>query len=134
VRIKVEDERSAMALLVGLLILALLCIPLVISIRRSNELFCVTVLRGRATFRRGRVPQGLLDDINDVVRQPPVRRASIRVVQQGGQPHAQISGRLSAGQRQRLRNVVGTYSVAKIKGGNRPARTGRPKRRRGPRR
>jgi hypothetical protein len=123
-----------MALLVGLLILALLCIPLLVSIRRSNELFCVTVSRGRATFRRGRLPPGLLDDINAVVRQPPVRRASIRVVQEGGQPRAQISGRLSAGQRQRLRNVVGTYSLARIKGGGRPTRAGRPKRRRGPRR
>jgi hypothetical protein len=120
-----------MALLVGLLILALLSIPLLISIRRSNELFAVTVAEGRAQLTRGRAPQRLLDDIDDVVRQPAVSSASIRVIQAHGHPQMQIHGRLAPGQLQRLRNVVGTYSLARIKAGGRPARAGRPKRRRG---
>jgi hypothetical protein len=118
------------ALLIGLLILAVLSIPLLISIRRSNELFSVKVSGGQVELRRGRAPQRLLDDIHDVVRQPPVGSASIRVVRDHNRPRAQIHGQLAPGQTQRLRNVVGAYSLARIKAGGRPARAGRPKRRR----
>jgi len=119
----------AVALLFGLLLLLLLSIPLAISLGRASELFCVTVRNGKATFRRGRVPQRLLDDISDVVKKPRVKKATIRVVKERGRPRAIISGEVSDATRQRLRNVVGTFSTAKLEAGGRPAR---PKRRRGP--
>jgi hypothetical protein len=117
------------ALLFGLLILALMSIPLVISLRRAGELFCVTVRDGKVTFRRGRLPQRLLDDICDVVSRPQVKRATIRVVREAARPRAIITGDVSPATRQRLRNVVGTFSTAKLEAGGRPSR---PKRRRGP--
>jgi len=119
----------AMALLFGLLILVLMSIPLAISLRRANELFYVTVRDGKPTFRRGRLPQRLLDDISDVVKKPKVKKASIRVVKERGRPRAIISGELPSATRQRLRNVVGAFSTAKLEAGGRPSR---PKRRRGP--
>jgi len=105
--------------LVGLLILILVSIPLLLSIRRSNELFCLDVARGKAHRRRGHLPQGLLDDVEEVVRRPVVRRASIRVTQERGRPRVYVRGKMPDGQLQRLRNVVGAYPVAKIKGGKR---------------
>jgi len=123
-----------MALLFGLVLLAILAIPLVVSLRRANELFVVSVSEGQASLRRGRIPQGLLGDIGDVVRRPRVKKATIRVVKEGGRPRVYVQGQLSEVQRQRLRNVVGNVPVAKIQAGAHPARSGRPKRRRGPRR
>ena len=75
-----------MALLYGLLILAVLAIPLWVSLRRANELFVVKVVGGRASLVRGRIPEGLLGDLDDVVRRPRVKKATIRVVREGGRP------------------------------------------------
>jgi hypothetical protein len=108
-----------MDILIGVAILLVLSIPFFWSIRRSNELFCLEVTRGKATIRRGHVPPGLLVDIKDVVARPAVRRATIRVVQERGRPRVLLGGKVPEAQEQRLRNVVGAYPVAKIKGGRR---------------
>lgn len=110
-----------MSLLVSLAILALLSLPLVFSIRRSNELFVLQVRKGRTKFVRGRVPRRLLQDIGDVVRRPRVVSAEIRVVREGGAPRVRAKGQLTDAQVQRLRNVVGTYQIAQIQAGQRPA-------------
>ena len=51
-------------------------IPLTLAIVRANELFFLRIQGGRISVRRGRIPQRLLDDMTDVVRQ--VERASLR--------------------------------------------------------
>ena len=109
-----------MPLLLGLLILALLCVPLIISIRRSTELFVLRVRKGRVHFVRGRIPRALLEDIGDVVRRPRVVSAELRVVREGGRPRLLARGQLDEGQTQRLRNVLGRWQVAQIRAGRRP--------------
>ena len=111
-----------MSLLFGLGILTVLLVPFIVSIRRSNELFVLQVRKGRTRFLRGRMPRKLLQDIGDVVRKPRVVSAEIRVVREGGVPRVQAKGQLSDAQVQRLRNVVGTYDIAQIQSGQRPAR------------
>lgn len=113
-----------------LAILALALLPLIISIRRGTELFLIKVRDGHAIFSRGRMPQGLLDDIVDVVRSPPIERAELRAVRRGGQPELVVQGVVSADQKQRLRNVIGRYSVQRISAGGRPVRGSRIARRR----
>ena len=114
------DSAFNVSLLFGLGMLALLAIPLVISIRRSNELFVLDVRKGTTSFRRGRMPQRLLDDIGDVVRKPRVLSATIRVVTEGGTARVIAKGQINEGQIQRVRNVLGTYEVAQIRAGGRP--------------
>jgi hypothetical protein len=111
-----------MTWLLTLLALSLLLLPLVISIRRSTELFRVKVRAGTASFVRGRIPSSLLADISDILRTPPVERAEIWAVRRSGQARLETKGELSAEQRQRLRNVIGTYSLQRILAGARPAR------------
>jgi hypothetical protein len=53
---------------------------------------------------------------------PPVERAEIWAVRRSGQARLETKGELSAEQRQRLRNVIGTYSLQRILAGARPAR------------
>lgn len=105
-----------------LLAFALAMLPLVISIRRATELFVVKVRDGKAHFFRGRIPQGLLDEIDDVVRSPRVAAAELRVVRSDGKPELHVRGELHADQQQRLRNVLGRYSVQRIAAGGRRRR------------
>jgi hypothetical protein len=105
------------ALLLAVFALALL--PLVIAIRRATELFVVKVRDGEAFFFRGRMPQSLLDEINDVVRRPKVAAAELRVVRRSGRPELSARGELSADQLQRIRNVLGRYGVQRIAAGGR---------------
>jgi hypothetical protein len=107
------------------LVLSLLLIPLAISIRRSTELFRIKVRDGKARFVRGRMPQSLLNDLEDIVRSPPIERAEIWAVHRSGKACLETKGEIGAEQRQRLRNVVGLYSVQRIRAGAR-----RPRRRR----
>jgi Protein of unknown function (DUF3634) len=111
-----------MTWLLTILALSLLLLPLVISIRRSTELFRVRVRAGKATFVRGRMPPSLLADLSDVVRVPAIERAEIWAVRRSGKARLQTKGELSAEQSQRLRNVIGTYSLQRILAGARPPR------------
>lgn len=116
-------RRRGEARVIGYLLLGALVIALgllAVSVRRATELFVVKVLDGTAHFYRGRIPQGLLDEIGDVVRSPRVRQAELRVVRRGGSPELTTAGELSADQLQRLRNVIGRYSVQRIAAGGRP--------------
>ena len=112
-----------MNLFVGLAILAVLAIPLAVAIWRSNELFCLEVVGGRMRFVRGRIPQRLLDDLADVLRRPPVSHARLRAVSEDRRPRIVVSsGNVGEGQLQQLRNVLGTWELAKIRAGGKPRR------------
>jgi hypothetical protein len=91
-------------------------IPLVLALVRANELFCLKAQGQRLKVVRGRIPQRLLDDIDDILRRPPsVTRATIRVVVEDGLPRVYVEGELTDGQRQQLKNVVSTWPVARIR-------------------
>ena len=111
-----------MTWLLTILALSLLLLPLVISIRRSTELFRIRVRTGTASFVRGRIPSSLLADVSDILRTPPVERAEIWAVRRSGKATLETKGEISAEQCQRLRNVLGTYSLQRILAGARPAR------------
>jgi hypothetical protein len=106
--------------------------PLVVAIRRGTELFLVKIRHGEASFVRGRMPQGLLHDIADVVASPEVQRAELRAVRRGGQAELLTRGELGAEQLQRLRNGLGCHSLQRIMAGGRPGRGSRIARGRGP--
>lgn len=109
----------AVALLVGLAVLVLLCLPLAISLARSNELFVIRVELGNVELVRGRVPPALLQDLEDVF-QATSASARIRVVAERGRPRVTVS-ELDEGLAQRVRNVVGRFPIAQIRAGRRPA-------------
>lgn len=105
-----------MNLLVALAILALLSIPLVVAIRRSNEVVCLDVQAGRIRVRRGRIPQRMVNDLSDVTERPRIEQAVLRIVAEDGRPRLIVeSGELGETQTQQLRNVVGTYRLAEIR-------------------
>ena len=89
--------------------------PLVLAIVRANELFLLRVRDGGVRLVRGRVPSRLFDDVADVVRKPAVLRADLRAVNEGGRPRLYADGELSPEHKQRLRNVIGTWTVQQIR-------------------
>jgi uncharacterized protein DUF3634 len=104
-----------MAPLVLAIALLLASAPLVLAIVRANELFLLRVRNGAVRVVRGRVPPRLFDDVTDVVRHPVVLRADLRAVSEGGRPRLYAEGELSPEHKQRLRNVIGTWTVQQIR-------------------
>src|SRR3954469_10250651 len=106
-----------MTFLVAIVFL-LLSIPLVLAIMRANELFFLRIRNGNVAVGRGRIPQRLLDDIADTVR--GVDRAPLRGVVEDRRPRLYAEGPLTAEQKQRLRNLIGTWTAAQIRSAPRP--------------
>jgi hypothetical protein len=103
-------------LLFGLCLLLVVALPLALAIHRATELFVAEVRSGELRLRRGRAPARLVADLEDVVAD--AEDGAIRVVVEDGRPRALVSGAL-ASHAQIIRNVVGTWSVAKIRSGRR---------------
>lgn len=95
--------------------LVLLLLPLVVALRKSNELFCLDWHEGSLTVRRGRVPPQLLGDFSDVLRGTRARRAVVRAVSLHRVPRLEVKGELTPGEVQQLRNVLGTYPAHKLR-------------------
>jgi hypothetical protein len=102
------------------LLLLLLTAPLVVALLRANELFCLRLGGGRIRIARGRLPQRLLDDLRDVLRDAPAARGTLRGVSEGGRVQLYADADLSDAQRQRLRNVIGQWSVTQVRNAPRP--------------
>jgi hypothetical protein len=100
---------------------AVLLLPLIVAIFRSNQLFVLRVRAGQLTFVRGRMPQPLFEQIADIVRGTDTTGELI-VVTEDGRPRLIPKGRFDAGLLQQTRNVVGLYPLAKIRAGGRPRR------------
>jgi hypothetical protein len=95
-----------------------LSVPLVLAIVRANELFFLRVRDGKVSVARGRIPQRLLDDIADTVR--GVDRGTLRGVVEDRRPRLYAEGELTPEQKQRLRNLIGTWTVPQIRTAPRP--------------
>lgn len=105
----------------ALLLAALLLLPLVVAVLRSNQVFVLRVHSGQLKFIRGRMPQQLYDQISDTVRGSNAAGELI-VVTDAGRPRVTSKGQFDPGLLQQLRNVVGLYPLAKIRAGGKPRR------------
>lgn len=106
-----------MVLLVGLALLAVFAIPLAVAIYRSNELFRFRVRAGKIHDLRGRLPQALLSDLEDVFAHTS-KEARVRVVSEQRRPRVILHG-VDGDVAQRVRNVVGRFRVPEIRSGGR---------------
>jgi hypothetical protein len=98
------------------LALLVLSIPLVLALLRANELFLVRVRGGKARLVRGRIPPKLLSDIRDVTADTGMGDAEVRAVVEGGKAALYVHGRqVPREARQRLRNTISLWPVAKIR-------------------
>jgi hypothetical protein len=103
----------------ALTLTAVLLLPLIVAISRSNQLFVLRVSAGQLKFIRGRMPQALFDQISDILRGSHAEGALI-VVKEDGRPRVTTRGQFDAGLLQQIRNVIGLYPLAKLLAGGRP--------------
>ncbi len=82
---------------------------------RAAITICVLDVREGVTRRvRGDISPAVLADLRDVLANPPVERARLRIVRDAGTAQLQLHGHVPDAQRQRLLNVIGTVPVAKL--------------------
>lgn len=105
-----------------LLFLALLAVPLIVLLRRANELCVLDVIDGKVHLVRGRAPQRLLNHFADVLTRPVIKKARLRVVVDNGRP-ALRAEQIPPQQLQRLRNVLGMFTREQLR--NAPSPKGR---------
>jgi hypothetical protein len=84
------------------------------SARAALSVCVIEVTNGRAKLTHGGIAPRILADIGDVVRRPPIPRATIRVLRSGAHAGVRITGDVSDAQKQQLRNVVGSVPLAKL--------------------
>ncbi|MFO0756552.1 MAG: DUF3634 family protein [Byssovorax sp.] len=97
------------------LLLLLLTIPLVVSLMRANELFCLKIKDGKVRVARGRIPPSLLGDLTDILGKPRVMEGTLRGVIEDRSARVYAEAELTDAQKQQIRNVVGAVPVAKIR-------------------
>lgn len=88
---------------------------LLLITRNATRLFFVVVESGRVVRLRGHAPQGLVRDMTDVLRQRPVPSARITVRVRDRAASIDAAGDVTDAERQRLRNVLATWPLAKIR-------------------
>jgi hypothetical protein len=74
---------------------------------RHNEIFRITVKKGRATVVRGRVPPSFLGDLREIVKH--VENGTVHAVKQGGEGRLVLSSTIDDRTAQRLRNAYAVY-------------------------
>lgn len=86
------------------------------GIERSSTLFSVQVRDGRIRRIRGRIPPRLLTEVTDIIERSHVARAEIRGVLRDGRPVLLFDGEMSPSTEQQMRNVIGQFSAAEMRG------------------
>ncbi len=86
---------------------------LALAARRAQELFVLSVYRGRVFLVRGRLPFALYEALSDVIERANTQHATVRVVRDGGRARLTASG-LDELTLQRARNVLGTVPFLRL--------------------
>ena len=102
---------------VGVAVVA--AVSLWIAARAALTVCVLTVSDGKIALRRGAIAPRILADLEDVMERPAVSRATLRIVRDAGYARLEIEGSVTEGQRQRLRNVIGSLPLAKLSNGRR---------------
>ena len=80
---------------------------------QARVVFALRVDGGRVVSVKGRIPQGLLGDLQDVLAASNAS-GRVQVVRSGERAQVELRGSFAPSLAQRLRNVVGGLPLAKI--------------------
>jgi hypothetical protein len=91
------------------------------SARGAITICVLDVANGRVDLAKGNLSPRVLSDVQDIVKRPKVKSATIRLVRARDFAKLDASGTLTDEQLQQLRNLVGNTPIAKLVGGRRTA-------------
>lgn len=96
-------------------VIAVLAVVALWWFTRIGELFYISVRNGKVLVVRGRVPVSMLQEFQEAVSWPVVRRGSIRAfkTEYGGQ--LTCGGDIDEGREQRMRNTFMLYPASKLR-------------------
>jgi hypothetical protein len=92
-----------------------------LSARRAITICVLEVVEGKVTLTKGSLSPRVLSDVEDVVRKPKVKSATLRLSRAKDFATLEASGSLTKTQRQQLQNLIGNVPVAKLAGTRRGA-------------
>lgn len=101
--------------LAGLALLAIAIAALYVSADRARTFAVCSVNRGRLTIVRGKLPARVRSELEEVVARGGVASASFSIKREDGRPTLVLHALDDANVAQRLRNVVGRFSVAELR-------------------
>lgn len=104
----------------GLLLLFVLALAYLVGLR-APRLFSGSFEGGRFRLTGGRSPGRLCDELGDIARLEGLDQVRLDVRSVAGRPNIEVSGPISEGQLQQLRNVVYRFEVSQIRAGKRRA-------------
>ena len=96
-------------------ICALVGAPIVIGLTRANEIVVLDAKGGKLAVRLGRAPQKLLSELGEVARRAKLDGVALKIVVEDGRPRLVAEGPIDDGVAQRLRNVVGLFTLAELR-------------------
>lgn len=96
-------------------ICALVGVPIVVGLTRANEIVVVGCRAGKLEVKRGRAPAKLLSELGEVARRARLDAVTLRIVAEDGRPRLIPDGAVDEAVVQRLRNVVGLFTLAQLR-------------------
>ena len=102
--------------LVGALVLLGLVAAVVIAADRRRTLAVVRFQRGKATVVRGKLPTRVLVEIRDVAERMRIPAGSVTLKRESGAVNVDLSGIDDPRAAQQLRNVIGRFRLAELRG------------------
>ena len=85
-----------------------------LATRRAVTIAELVVEDGVIRIVRGGIPPSVVADLRDVLSDPPVRVARLRIVRAVRYAEVRIGGEVSASQVQRIRNIIGSVPLARL--------------------
>lgn len=101
--------------LIVLGICAMVGVPIVIGLSRANELVVLGSREGKLIVKRGRAPVRFLSELGEVARRAKLDGVTLKVVVEDGRPRLIPEGAIDDGVLQRLRNVVGLFTLSQLR-------------------
>ncbi len=102
--------------LAGLLLASALVVTVTLAARRALVIFEIHVSDGKLTRARGRIPQALLSDFLVVCPRGHDSKLTIVCRVEQGRARLITSGPLDEDTLQRMRNLLGLWPLARLKG------------------
>lgn len=100
----------------GIALLVLAIVAVVVAADRRRTLAVVAFERGAARATRGRLPARVMAEIRDVAERMRIRSGRVTVRRESGTVRVDISGVEDERAVQQLRNVIGRFRLAELKG------------------
>ena len=82
---------------------------------RAVTIADLEITHGKVRVIRGGIAPPILADLRDIARTPPIASARVRIVRSDGRAEVKLHGEVHPDQAQRIRNVIGSVPLARLR-------------------